>query len=228
MVNEAKKTNALRGPEFMRQYFSGRVIDVGCARDLVVPSAEPFDWEQGDAQNILKYRGPESYDCVHSSHCLEHMKDVPGALRQWWALVKPGGYLVLVVPDEDLYEQGVFPSLFNEDHKATFRLHKKETWSPQSYEMQTLVKDLPGAEIISAEIQDKNYDHSLKRSGTGLLYKFFPQAERNKLKFFLKFNVTSRCLTGFVNHLLVWAGIPVDQTQGEALAQIQIVARKKK
>ena len=63
-----------------------------------------------------------AYDAVCSSHCLEHMRDVPAALTQWWALVRKGGYLVLVVPDEDLYEQGGWPSLFNSDHKATFRI----------------------------------------------------------------------------------------------------------
>ena len=51
------------------------------------------------------------------------MRDVPQALEQWWQLVKPGGAMVIVVPDEDLYEQGAWPSLFNRDHSATFRLN---------------------------------------------------------------------------------------------------------
>ena len=66
-----------------------------------------LDLIHGDAQHILDYKKKESYDCVNSSHCLEHMKDVPSALSQWWGLVKPGGYLVTVVPHEDLYEQGI-------------------------------------------------------------------------------------------------------------------------
>lgn len=228
MVEEAKKTNELRGDQFRETYFSGKVIDVGCARDLVVPHAEPFDWDQGDAQNILQYRSAGTYDCVHSSHCLEHMKDVPDALRQWWELIKPGGHLVLVVPEEDLYEQGFFPSKFNADHKATFRFRKTETWSPRSYEIESLVRSLPGAEIISAEIQDHHYDHSLKRLGGSGLYKLFPNAELYKLKFLLKFRIKNRRFISLINHLFVWAGIPVDQTHGDALAQIQVVARKRK
>lgn len=227
MAEEAKKTNAVRSDEFRARYFSGKVIDVGCARDLVVPHAEPFDLEQGDAQYVLKYRAAGAYDCVHSSHCLEHMKDVPAALRQWWDLIKPGGYLVLVVPEEDLYEQGFFPSIFNSDHKATFRLRRNETWSPLSYEIEALVKNLPAAEVISAEIQDAGYDHSLKRRGAGPLYRLFPNADRTKLKFILKFNIKNKTVLGFLNRLFVWAGIPVDQTHGSALAQIQVVARKR-
>src|SRR5262245_895099 len=115
-MNESAKTNQIRGKEFMDRYFQGRVIDIGCGTDLAVTHAEPFDSEHGDANRVLDYLQPEQYDCVHSSHCLEHMAHPEQALRDWWALVKPGGYLVLVVPHEDLYEQGVWPSRFNPDH----------------------------------------------------------------------------------------------------------------
>ena len=101
-MDEARKTNLLRDEEFKRRFFAGRVIDVGTGPDLVVPHAVPFDVEQGDAQWILNYFEPGSFDCVHSSHCLGPLRDPKVALTQWWGLVKPGGYLVIVVPDEDL------------------------------------------------------------------------------------------------------------------------------
>ena len=122
MVRETSKTNRHRSPEFFDVYLSGRVIDIGCGDDLVVSWAEPFDKTEGDASAILSFRPPETYDCVHSSHCLEHMENVPNALGQWWKLVKPGGHIIIVVPDEDLYEQGNFPSLFNQDHKVNLPL----------------------------------------------------------------------------------------------------------
>ena len=90
-MDESAKTNRLRSAEFHRTYFSGRVIDIGCGPDLVVPHAVPFDVEHGDAQWIRNYFEAESFDCVHSSHCLEHMRDVKSALEQWWELVKRGG-----------------------------------------------------------------------------------------------------------------------------------------
>ena len=50
------------------------------------------------------------FDFVFSSHCLEHMQDPVKcpSLRDWWQLVRPGGVLIVIVPDEDLYEQGIF------------------------------------------------------------------------------------------------------------------------
>ena len=160
-MDEARKTNSLRGEEFIRRYFSGSVIDIGCGPDLVVPHAVSFDVEQGDVQWILNYFEPESFDCVHSSHCLGHMRNVESALAQWWGLVKQGGHMVIVVPDEDLYEQGIWPSLFNPDHKATFNLGKQNSWSPVSRDLGALVRALPDAEIIEACVHDKGYDRRL-------------------------------------------------------------------
>src|SRR6185437_6751448 len=163
MSGEASKTRAIRGPEFEKRFLGGRVIDIGCGPDLVVPHAEAFDLQHGDAQRIASQRPIEAYDAVHSSHCLEHMRDVPAALEQWWSLVRPGGYLVLVVPDEDLYEQGGWPSLFNSDHRATFRLQKAESWSPVSYDVLQLVSGLERAEIMSCELQHHGYEPGLRK-----------------------------------------------------------------
>ncbi|MBV5346213.1 MAG: methyltransferase domain-containing protein, partial [Rhodoferax sp.] len=71
-------------------------------------------------------------DFVHSSHCLEHMRDVREALKNWIRIVKPGGFLILTVPDEDLYEQGQWPSRFNTDHKWSFTIHKERSTMPSS------------------------------------------------------------------------------------------------
>ena len=60
------------------------------------------------------------------------------ALRHWCRVVVPGGYLVVMVPDEDLYEQGVWPSTFNNDHKHTFTFHKPSSWSPVSVNLTEL------------------------------------------------------------------------------------------
>jgi len=90
-MDEATKTSQIRGEDFAERYLSGRVIDIGAGEDLVVPHAEPFDKEHGNGNYIDRYREPESYDCVHSSHCLEHMDNPEDAIGRWWRLVKPGG-----------------------------------------------------------------------------------------------------------------------------------------
>ena len=233
-MDEAAKTEKIRGPEFLEKYFSGKVLDIGCGDDLVVPNAVPFDKEQGDAQEILDYLSSNTFDCVHSSHSLEHMNDVPKALEQWWQLVKPGGAMIIVVPDEDLYEQGVWPSLFNRDHSATFRLNKTDSWSPVSHDLGELCSVLPNAEVVSLEQQDVGYDHSLKSHGLGRLGKFFMRQNRSIIKrlnrkqeFLAKLGLNSQSLKYKVNLISVKFGALIDQTLEDAVAQIQIVVRKK-
>ena len=70
MSAESSKTRRLRGAGFEEKYLRGRVIDIGCGPDLVVPHAEPFDVEHGDAQLIATLRPNGAYDAVCSSHCL--------------------------------------------------------------------------------------------------------------------------------------------------------------
>ena len=53
-MDEARKTNALRGPAFIGRYLGGKVIDIGAGADLVAPHAERFDLEEGDANLITQ------------------------------------------------------------------------------------------------------------------------------------------------------------------------------
>jgi SAM-dependent methyltransferase len=226
---EARKTNAVRGPAFLERYLSGSVLDIGCGDDLVVPHARPFDVVHGDANAILDHLSPCSFDGVHSSHCLEHMRDVPGALAQWWALVKPGGHLVLVVPHEDLYEQGVWPSLFNGDHRATFRLDTPASWSPVSYELRSLLQALPGAEVVDLCIQDHGYDRRLQRFGVSPLGRalwWLSWRRRAVTRRLGRYVLSPGILDRWCERIERLLGKPVDQTWTGALAQIQAVVRK--
>lgn len=227
-MDEASKTNALRNEEFKEKYFAGKVIDIGCGPDLVVPHATPFDLVHGNAQFVQQKFPPESFDCVHSSHCLEHMTNVPIALCNWWALVKPGGYLVVVVPEEDLYEQGAWPSLFNEDHKATFRLFRDTNWSPASYDIGALVGDLPGAEIVSAVVQDYGYDRCrARRIGRwGRAIHRLAKKRRTITGALVRRGVPLYRIGVWMKRAEEAIGAPVDQTSGAAMAQIQIIAKK--
>jgi SAM-dependent methyltransferase len=227
MTDETSKTWRIRGPEFSRQYLQGRLIDIGCGPDPIVAHAERFDLQDGDAQYVADVRQHAAYDTVYSSHCLEHMRDVPAALEQWWKLVRPGGHLILVVPDEDLYEQGAWPSLFNGDHKATFRLGKGGSWSPVSYDLEQLVCNLAGAELISASRQDAGYDHSLKKSGISGRHRLLFRMEGGLRRILGIFHLSNRHVDDTITRWFVRAGTPVDQTLGRALAQIQVIVRKR-
>jgi|SRR5579859_175502 len=141
----------------LKPLMKGRGIDIGCG-PCPVQGAEPWDREQGDAQYMTGV--PDlSYDWVFSAHCLEHMKDPHTAIQNWWRLVKVGGYLIVLVPDEDLYEQSVWPSKFNSDHKRTFTCSKYRSWSPVSVNVADLLRFLPGHHLISLTLEDSGYDY---------------------------------------------------------------------
>lgn len=225
---ESSKTRAIRGAGFDEKYFSQTVLDIGCGPDKVVPHAQPFDQEHGDANDILKYIPAQSFDTVHSSHCLEHMKDPVSALSQWWEVVKPGGYLITVVPEEDLYEQGQWPSRFNFDHKATFTLKRPTTWSPVSYDLYEIHKALPNSQIVGADMQDDCYKHELMRLGVETQTSLHMRVHLHQLLQNL-FDKNLRPTLGLIDELnetFVKMGCVVDQTTGNAAAQIQVIAQK--
>ena len=170
MSCETKKANKRRKKErlFQEKVFVGKGIDIGCGKDILdkrvfkrIKSIEPFDVEDGDAQYVNQYKEEASFDFVYSSNCLEHMQDPFVALNNWFSLVKNGGYLVFTVPDEDLYEQGVFPSRFNPDHEWTFTIFKNKSWSPKSLNVVDLIKAIGHCRVLKVAIVDTKYDYSL-------------------------------------------------------------------
>lgn len=68
--------------------------------------------------------------------------------------------MLVVVPDEDLYEQGVWPSRYNGDHQWTFTIHKAQSWSPVSLNLSELIADLPGHTTLWLRRLDTGYDYS--------------------------------------------------------------------
>ena len=73
---------------------------------------------------MMEFRLPfsdHSQDAVYSSHCLEHILDYRSALREWYRVLKIGGYLVIAVPHHFLYERRrQLPSHWNRDHKRFY------------------------------------------------------------------------------------------------------------
>ena len=162
----------LHDSRFAARYFVGHGMDIGAGPDALGQYAEQFplmrscrawDVKDGDAQ-FLAGVPDASLDFAHSSHCLEHMRDPREALHHWLRVLKPGGHLVALVPDEDLYEQGIFPSTFNPDHKWTFTMHKPRSWSPKSVNLLALLAEFSDrAQIIKAEQLDAAFRFALPR-----------------------------------------------------------------
>lgn len=162
MSRETSKARPRRVAEGLYDtVFVGIGIDIGCGDDPILPHCIPWDIEHGDAHDLVGIEN-ESLDYVYSSHCLEHLADPVRALRRWWQVLRPGGKMLIAVPDEDLYEQGLWPSRYNQDHKVTFTPHKSETWSPVSRNLADLVAILAGHKLIYIKICDNNYSYSDK------------------------------------------------------------------
>jgi ubiquinone/menaquinone biosynthesis C-methylase UbiE len=123
----------------------------------------------------------ESFDFVYSSHCLEHVHEVPHALRNWLRILKPGGYLYVVVPDYLLYEKLTFPSRHNSDHKHSFSLDIPRARTRRENHWTTIELGPYLPQLIEAFVEDDGFD---------------------------------------------WSRGTEDQTMGDALCQICIVARK--
>ena len=162
----------LHDSRYATHYFVGDGIDIGAGPDMLAQYAEQFplmqscrawDLQDGDAQ-LLSAIGDESLDFAHSSHCLEHMRDPRESLHHWLRILKPGGHLVATVPDEDLYEQGVFPSTFNGDHKWTFTMYKASSWSPKSVNLMALLAQFADrAQTIKVEQIDAGFRYRQAR-----------------------------------------------------------------
>jgi SAM-dependent methyltransferase len=163
-VQEMSKATKRRyqDPAYHLSFFRGHGLDIGAGDDPLarwvgqfarLESVRSWDVKDGDA-TMLAGVPDGSYDFVVSSHCLEHLYNYMESLWNWSRVLKPGGYLIVTVPDEDLYEGGVFPSAWNGDHKHTFTVHKptggpRKSWSPRSVNLLPILEKM--SEWITVE-----------------------------------------------------------------------------
>ena len=162
----------LAEPNFVNRFFRGEGIDIGGAPDPLALYVELFplmrgvrvwDLKDGDGQTMAGVPD-DRFDFVHSSHCLEHLHDPEEGLRNWFRILKPGGHLIVTVPDEDLYEQGQFPSTYNADHKWTFTIFKTESWSDKSRNVIDLIAALgAAADVQKLDLLNATYRYGLPR-----------------------------------------------------------------
>jgi SAM-dependent methyltransferase len=140
----------LHDSNFINKYFVGDGVDIGGKPDpltlykeffIGITNIKTWDIEDGDAQYMEGIKD-NVFDFVHSSHCLEHTNDPFVTINNWVRITKENGYIIFTVPDEDLYEQGIFPSEFNRDHKWTFTIYKEKSWSNKSINIFNLIISL--------------------------------------------------------------------------------------
>lgn len=158
---------------FATTYFVGNGIDIGCGTQPISLYAEFFpgmsglrtwDLPDGDGK-LLEGVEDESFDFVHSSHSLEHMSDPQIAMENWIRVLKKGGHMILLLPDEDMFEQGQWPSAYaGADHITAWTIKKQQSWCPASINVVDFFGQFTDTmEILKIEKLDATYLYNLDR-----------------------------------------------------------------
>lgn len=158
-AGETLKSRGRREAEgFYAKYIRGIGIDIGYGADVIAKDCCGWDIMNGDAQYMDGIED-EVFDYVYSSHCLEHVCYVRTAIKNWFRILKRGGYLIIVVPDRNLYEKKkMLPSRWNMDHKHMFLLGQKDEIDTLDI-MEEIRESITGYTIIYAKTCD--YGHTI-------------------------------------------------------------------
>jgi len=108
---------------FMAKYFSGdKILELGHqggdrARDTIVDWAIGIDTDYPGYDGLHLPFDDDSIDTIYSSHCFEHLIFLEATLVEWFKKLKVGGYIIIVVPHQYLYEKKLSPpSRYNHTH----------------------------------------------------------------------------------------------------------------
>lgn len=115
------------------RYTRGRVLNLGAGQTRGFPHFITVDNRKDsrlfgreivpdvacDAEDLSLFAS-QSCDAIFSAHLLEHIEDFRGALKEWWRVIRPGGYLALYLPHADFYPNIGQPGA-NPDHRHDFR-----------------------------------------------------------------------------------------------------------
>jgi len=117
---------------FFEKYMKGKGLDIGSkgyTGEFDEVGSTPFENATGVDLDYPGYDGvalpfeTDSQDFVYSSHMLEHVptENLPNVLQEQHRVVKVGGYIIIAVPHQFLYERkALLPSIWNRDHKRFY------------------------------------------------------------------------------------------------------------
>lgn len=112
---------------FFERYMSGpNVMEIGYKGYYgktvpIVPQAIGVDVGYPGYEGARFPFADATFDAIYSSHCFEHIGDWLGVLRDWYRMLKIGGFLIIVVPHQLLFERKrSLPSPINPDHKRFY------------------------------------------------------------------------------------------------------------
>lgn len=105
--------------ERLSSYCEGMGLDIGYGGDPIVPTAITLDLPKpythvgdhpqnlsGDCRSLYWFKN-NSLDYIYSSHLLEDFKidEIRSIIWEWSRVIKPEGYIVLYLPDEQAYRK---------------------------------------------------------------------------------------------------------------------------
>jgi len=111
------------------KYTQGMGIDIGYGGAPINDTAITMDMQSmyvdydgkpqnlfGDARHLYWFKDGV-LDHVYSSHLIEDFEDTKSVLKEWIRIIRIGGYLCLLFPDEQRYRASEKPEYWNLSHK---------------------------------------------------------------------------------------------------------------
>lgn len=140
-------------------YLRGRGLDIGCGNQKVCSEATGIDIAGTaadikldlSADNALYLFADGVFDYVFSSHCLEDFKCTKEILAEWWRVIKPGGHLILYLPDKKFYPN-VGTAGANPNHQQDFEW--QDIWA--------ILKKFGNIKLISATEHNQSNEYSFQ------------------------------------------------------------------
>lgn len=159
-------------------YTRGRVLELGSGPWRTYPHFITVDniteWGNNWRPDIisdaidLSMFASQSCDCVFSSHLLEHIDDTESALKEWWRVIRHGGYLVLYLPHKDYYPN-IGDDGANPDHIHDFK----------PSDIIKAMKNVGNWDLLVSESRNQGDEYSFlqvfKKGGKGFKFSYFDE-----------------------------------------------------
>ena len=115
-ISSGSESQAAKAIEITKKYINEKMngIDVGSGGSPIFINSISMDCYNGRFSELVQLRGDARnlywfkdgiLDYVFSSHCFEDFLEAekPGVLKEWVRVIRPGGFLILLLPDERKY-----------------------------------------------------------------------------------------------------------------------------
>jgi ADP-heptose:LPS heptosyltransferase/predicted SAM-dependent methyltransferase len=142
------------------RYTRGKVLDLGSGPWKPFPHFISIDtrdewtdlpWNPDiimDATRLSIFAS-NSLDAAFSSHLLQIVDDPFKVLKEWWRVIKPGGYLILYLPHKELYP--------NVGHEDAHKLHRHDFMPADIVDM---MRKMNGWDLVVNEDRDHGDEYS--------------------------------------------------------------------